>query len=146
MRSSSSLARSVAVASAAVLLVPVVLLAQYLAFVLLIGYDPPTGDADFSDGWGCFRAVVFIGHPSACPERYSFPTPLEAAGAAGVSLLAGVTAAAFVVLVSGSGPWHDRRFGVALAVRITTAVAVVGLLLWTSVSTFGLYFADSLAI
>lgn len=81
--------------------------------------------------------------PSTCEESFANPTPLTAGAAAGASLLAGAAAAAAVVTVSG--PRKDRRFEVERSVRLVTALAVGVLLLWTGVSTFGLFFAESLA-
>lgn len=136
--------RAFVVVVAATVLVPVVLLIQYLLFVLFVGYHVDHRETDGWDSWACFRAVVFIGAPSACEESFANPTPLASAAAAGGSLVAGLAAAAAVVTVSG--PWKDRRFEVERSVRLVTAFAAGVVLLWTGVSTFGLFFADALAV
>lgn len=132
------------VVAAAAVLAPVVLLVQYLMFAALHRVSLDYRETDGWDRWACFRAVVFIGAPSACEESFANPTPLKLGAAAASSLLAGAAATAAVVTVSGA--WKERRFEVESSVRLVTAVAAGVLLLWTCVSTFGLIHAEALAL
>ncbi len=129
------------VAVAAIL--AVVAFQYYVVFLGLVGYHPDVRvPVATSEKVACFRAVVFIGRRQACTEGFTAERSLPAAAA--VNFVACLIAAAAPMLVAARRRWREATAARTTAFSVAIA-AVLPIVAWAFMSTFGILIASALS-